>query len=197
MKVVLFNGPPRSGKDTLAWMLATKLEQQHVNIPVRFESISFPLRQIAYATVGYVGDLDGEDYESFKLMEFPELGVNGRQLMISVSEDWLKKKFGFEVMAKMLMARQAYQMFDGLMMIRDSGFQCEVDPLIRRYGAENIYLVRVHREGCDFSNDSREWTHLPKSGNCMDVYNDGTLADLQTEAGRIYGRLVNQMGWRL
>lgn len=198
MKVVLFNGPPRSGKDTLARMLAEKLDKQRVTTPVREVSLSMPLREIAYATTQFAAQMDGPDYEFFKNMVFPEFGgIDGRHLMISISEDWLKPKFGSRVMADMLMARQAIQMFDGVMLVRDSGFQCEIAPLIERYGVDNVYLVRVHRDGCSFDNDSREWVNLPNSIQQMDLYNNGTLDDLRAEAGRIYGRLVNQMGWVL
>src|SRR3546814_13830006 len=53
----------------------------------------------------------------------------------------------------------------------------------------------LFREGCDFTNDSREYVHT--NGKMHQVYNDSTLDHLQTEDGRIYGRLVNQCGWKL
>src|SRR3546814_6064778 len=70
-----------------------------------------------------------------------------------------------------------------------------VDPLEEWVGVENLYMVNLFREGCDFTNDSREYVHT--NGKMHQVYNDSTLDHLQTEAGRIYGRLVNQCGWKL
>src|SRR3546814_15063132 len=83
----------------------------------------------------------------------------------------------------------------GILLIRDCGFQIEVDPLEEWVGVENLYMVNLFREGCDFTNDSREYVHT--NGKMHQVYNDSTLDHLQTEAGRIYGRLVNQCGWKL
>src|SRR3546814_5188498 len=85
--------------------------------------------------------------------------------------------------------------FEGILLIRDCGFQIEVDPLEEWVGVENLYLVNLFREGCDLTTDSREYVHT--NGKMHQVYNDSTLDHLQTEAGRIYGRLVNQCGWRL
>lgn len=198
MKVVLFNGPPRCGKDTLAGLLADKMDKQGVTTPVLEVSLSTPLRRIAYAMTGWVGELDGDDYEKFKTVRFNEFGgILGRQVMIDVSERFLKPCYGARVMTDMLMHELMYREFDGVILVRDSGFQSEIDPLVSRYGIDNVYLVRVHRGGCDFANDSREYVNLTRSANQMELYNDGDLDDLRTEAGRIYGRLVNQMGWIL
>ena len=195
MYIVGFNGPPQSGKDTLAEMLANHMDNQGVTLPVRFESLSLPLRRIAYTIAGWEGDLEGNTYEAFKKATF-RLGfdmVSGRQIMIDVSERFLKPCYGIEVMAQMLIARN--QDFHGVLLVRDCGFQTEVNPLELWAGVANLYMVNVLREGCDFSNDSREFVHT--NGKIHQVYNDGGLADLATEAGRIYGRLVNQCGWKL
>lgn len=196
MKVVLFNGPPGCGKDTVSHMLVQHMEAQGVTSAVKEDSLSLPLRHIAYAMTQFDGDYDGDDYAKFKGVTFREFGgKTGRQLMIDVSESFLKTTYGIPVMAQMLLQRNSA--FHGVLLVRDSGFQIEVDPILDVVGRKNVYLVRVNRDGYDFSNDSREWVHLPQSRHCMDLYNNGSLDDLRVEAGRIYGRLVNQMGWRL
>src|SRR3546814_2545694 len=91
-------------------------------------------------------------------------------------------------MARLLIQRNLD--FEGILLIRDCGFQIEVDPLEEWVGVENLYMVNLFREGCDFTNDSREYVHT--NGKMHQVYNDSTLDHLQTEAGRIYGRLVNR-----
>lgn len=196
MYVVLFNGPPECGKDTVSRMLVEHMEKQGVTCAVKEESLSMPLRHIAYAMTQYKGEYEGEDYARFKCTKFPAFGgKTGRQLMIDVSESFLKPTYGIEVMAEMLIARN--EKFDGVLLIRDGGFQIEVNPLIQHYGEDNIYVVRVHRPGKDFFGDSRERVYHPVSRCQMDLWNHAGLDDLRTEAGRIYGRLVNQMGWRL
>lgn len=193
MHIVGFNGPPFSGKDTMARMLAEHMDSQGVRTPVIEASLSTPLRNIAYAMVGWEYDPnDHPGYTRFKDHAFPQFGVTGRRLMIDVSESFLKKQYGISVMARLLLAE--YKDFPGVVLIRDSGFQCEINPLADAVGADNLYVARVQRPGYDFSNDSREWVQYVHSA---DYPNTGTLDDLRIEAGRLYGRLVNQQGWKL
>lgn len=193
MYVVGFNGPPRSGKDSLAESLAAKIEKIH-DVPVKLESLSLPLRHIAYAMTGYdrLGmEYDGADYERFKVTKWPTFGgATGRELLIHISENFLIPMYGPQVMARMLIMRN--QGFDGLLLIRDSGFQREIDPLIEWVGEDNFYIARCHREGSTFDDDSREWVHHPKSIMQSDFYNSDSLFNwMETETGRLYGRLVN------
>lgn len=194
MYIVAFNGPPQSGKDTLAEMLADKMDKSGVTLPVRMESLSLPLRQVAYVMTGWVGPTDGENYERFKTTRFQQFGgASGRQLMIDVSEKFLKPTYGIEVMANLLIARNS-NVGPAVLLIRDSGFQIEVDPLIRWVGEDNLYVVNVFRDDTSFEGDSREWVYHKHHAH---YENNGTLDDLATEAGRVYGRLVNQLGWKL
>lgn len=199
MYIVGFNGPPRCGKDTLAEMLANHMDTQGVTLPVWMESLSLPLRETAYAMTGWVGPLDGENYEQFKLTQFPAFNfADGRHIMIDVSERFLKPVYGIEIMANLLIQRKTGEDFsDGVILIRDCGFQIEVNPLINWVGEKNFCLVQVHRPGLDFSNDSREWVTHPDSDMHLDITNEGDLDALAIEAGRIYDRLVNRMGWKL
>jgi len=193
MYILGFNGPPQCGKDSLAAMVVEHMEIQGCDIPIKVDYLSLPLRQIAYQMVGYTGDLFGDDYESFKVMQFGQFEARtGRELMIDVSERFLKPTYGIDVMAKMLLQRN--HNFDGLLLVPDSGFMCEVQPLIDAVGQNHLYIVRVHRGDLNFNNDSREWVHCFHD---TDINNDGSLDDLRVEAGRIYGRLVNKMNWKL
>lgn len=192
MYIVIFNGPPRSGKDTLARMVADHMDSC-VKVPVKEDSLSLPLRLIAYGMVSRTYNCDS--YEDFKKEFFPRLNRTGRELMIDASEKFLKVCYGQPVMADLLVMRN--QNFDGVLLIRDGGFQLEVDTLASIVGVENVYIVRMHREGCDFSQDSREYVSAKNPKHQMQTWNNSDLADLEVEARRIYGRLVNQMGWVL
>lgn len=193
MYIVGFNGPPRSGKDTMASMLVEHMESQGCDIPIREVSLSTPLRKIAYAMVGCVSiSLDGPNYEAFKKTHFPAFGKDGRQIMIDISERFLKPTYGRGIMGHLLMAD--LRNFDGIVLVRDTGFQIEKDVLTNYVGNDNFYVARVVRPSCDFTNDSREWVDHYHTGI---FHNNAGLDDLRTEAGRLYGRLVNQMGWKL
>lgn len=194
MYIVGFNGPPNSGKDTAAEMLANHLDSKS-DLPVRLVSLSQPLRELAYTMVGFVGSYEDEDYAKFKNTYFPSFGKTGRGLMIDISESFLKTTYGETVMVKLLIERN--KIFHGVLLIRDCGFQLEVNPLIEWAGRENFYMVRVHRPDTSFDNDSREWTKHPQSSRNFDMPNAGTFDDLNTEVVRAYGRMVNQLGWKL
>jgi hypothetical protein len=192
MYFVIFNGPPRVGKDTLSRMLLDHMDSR-IKAPAIEESLSKPMRGAMFGLLGL--NYSDELYESLKPCMIPSLRVSGRQHMIDISEKFLKPVYGQDIMARLLLDR--VHDFPGLVLIRDGGFQIEVDEIIRFAGERNVYIVRVHRNNCDFRNDSREWIHHPLSSCEMGVPNTGTLEDLRVEAGRIYGRLVNQMGWKL
>ena len=198
MYVVGFNGPPECGKDTAAELLRAEITRAGVpHALVHLESLSYPLRSIAYAITGWTGPLDGENYEKFKRTRFQigqgDDGETGRQIMIDSSERFLKPVYGEEVMADMLLSRISLKPAC-VILVRDCGFQSEVNPIINAVGSKNFYLVNVWRDGKTFEGDSREWvTHA----HSMQLDNNGTLPELATECQRIYGRLVNQMGWVL
>src|SRR3546814_2775223 len=76
-------------------------------------------------------------------------------------ESFLQQCYGQDVMARLLIQRNLD--FEGILLIRDCGFQIEVDPLEEWVGVENLYMVNPFREGCDFTNDSREYVHTTRS----------------------------------
>lgn len=195
MYIVCFNGPPYSGKDTMARMLAEHMDSQEVTIPVVEVSLSLPLRRLAYQMVGR--DYIPETYDDFKKETFPQFGgVTGRQLMIDVSERFLKLCYGQDIMAKMLLNELADLEFPdkGVVLVRDSGFQCEVQPLIDAVGARNLFVVQIHRTDCTFVGDSREWVEHSLMGR---TYNNESLESLRADAVALYDGLVNTLGWQL
>lgn len=192
MYVVGLNGPPGCGKDTLAHMLVEHMESQGVETPIMISPFSLPLRFMAFSMVG--DSYSQSRYEDFKRRNFPAFNRTGRQLMIDVSESFLKPMYGMNCLARMKIEQLKAINFDGLVIMPDCGFMIEVSSLRQDIGANNLYVVRIHRDKCSFNNDSREWVY---SDHDTDLDNDGTLDDLRTEAGRIYGRLVNNLHWQL
>lgn len=195
MYIVAFNGPPRSGKDTMARMLAEHMDSQGVYLPLIETSLSTPLRRLAYQMVGR--EYIPETYEAFKLEVFPQFNnATGRQLMIDVSERFLKPCYGESIMANMLLGELAEIGFpqDGIVLVRDSGFQCEVNPLIDAVGPDNLYVVRVDRAGCTFDGDSREWVTHTQMGSWL---NRGTLDTLRGTTERLFLVLRDRLGWKL
>lgn len=195
MYIVAFNGPPRSGKDTLAAMVVDAMERQIDFAPAIFlESLSNPLRSIACAMVNRL--YSAESYEAFKEEYFERLDRTGRQLMIDASESFLKPTYGQTIMADLLIQRVRGYPQNSLVLVRDSGFQVEVDPLIQEFGSDNVLVVQVHRQGCDFQNDSREWVWHPDGKNQMYISNSGSLEFLRNGADRFPAVFQNKLGWK-
>jgi hypothetical protein len=184
--VVLLNGPPGCGKDTV---------QQHLVQYLKFGHMKFaaPIKRMAAALL----DMDVSSVEKHKEAEFNILcreikvilpSVIGyedtkqyeygpkdtlRKLLIRISEEFLKPTYGntfFGRLAVRELNRSAYP----LVIFTDCGFPDEVDAVVRSVGRGNTILIRLHREGCDFRNDSRSYLRQV-AGEERDIENNGSI----------------------
>ncbi len=169
-KLILFNGPPRCGKDTAANYVWT-----HVNNSRLFK-ISQPIKSAVQAAFGLtdaqVKQLEATKDEPNALL----FNSSYRDVQISFSEDWAKEKFGINVFGRLAM-RHVQASFSSVFICSDSGFAYETVPLIKLVGPSNVLLFRIHRDGCTFDNDSRSYIKL----KCispdiveLDVYNNAS-----------------------
>lgn len=163
-KIILFNGPPGSGKDFGAEYVAKSFPNTILD---KFANV---LKERTHAMYGfpwkkasYYEDCKNEAHEDF-------YGLSPRQAYINVSETYFKPIHGIDIFGKILASELDKREWD-LAVISDSGFVDEALVLIEKYGAENIILVRVHRKGHDFSNDSRSYIHLNVCN--IDIENEG------------------------
>jgi len=148
--IVIFNGPPACGKDEAASLYKEKFG---------FGNLSFKY-QLFKETINHFQCDERwfmEGYNNRDLKERQELALNcmsRREAMIHVSEDIMKPKEGLDYFGKMV----AEEIINGHnYAIADGGFVEELEPLIERVGAENIIIVQLTREGCDYSTDSRKY----------------------------------------
>lgn len=186
MKVVLLNGPPGSGKDeacnAIIWMFYNR-----PNIVVKREKFAKPLK----AGLAGILDLSVLDVEVTKELIDPILKMRRRDVLISMSEEWLKEKFGQQVFGHLMVNRlkRWQQSIDfkyetmrekeePIAVITDSGFDYEATPVLDYVGKENCLLVRCTREGKDFSDDSRGYIYLPC--DAIDLNNNGTIEQWHT-----------------
>lgn len=169
MKIILLNGPPRSGKDYAGRALRAKVVNSYIFKMAR------QLKERTHALYGL-----GEDgvcyphdwYENVKdkpLEDF--LGITPRGAYIAVSEMLMKPLHGEDIFGRWLCDDIATSGVD-LALVTDAGFQLECETVIERFGADNVTLVRIHRDGCDFSSDSRSYIELD-GVQCHDITNDG------------------------
>jgi|TARA_B110000967_G_scaffold53113_1_gene54406 hypothetical protein len=147
--IVLFNGPPGSGKDHAA----DYFKQQG------FKHLSFKYR-LYEETIKYFNvdkEWFMERYEDRSLKEVPTylLGnMSCREAMIYVSETKIKPRYGLDYFGK-LVASEISKGFNYC--ISDGGFIDELIPVVEAVGNENFRLVQLTREGHDFSTDSRRY----------------------------------------
>lgn len=182
-KILLVNGPPSSGKDTVGKICKELVPD------CRTVKMSRPLKCGAAALFYALhGDLEGEVhsacveddyYEDQKDEPLPRFfGKTPRDVWKSLSEDWIKPQFGKDFFGNLLTAR-IDKMPEEFIVVTDAGFVEEVEPLIERFGAENIALVRLSRKGCDFGQDSRGYIQLNKVSCSWDIPNTLEKSDLR------------------
>ena len=179
-RVILLNGAPSSGKDSIASYMCGQL---HGLIHKEFKEKLFELVKVIYSVS------DERFSELYKDKETPceeYYGLSPRQVMIKVSEEVIKPVYGERYFGE----QAAKGLVSGKTNIfSDSGFIEEAHPIIEKVGTDNILLLKIVDRG-DFSEDSRGF--LPESlfKNVSVVSNTGTLDSfLNTAWGEIFSFL--------
>lgn len=175
MHVVFMNGPPGCGKDTAVSHLTPYLTFTHLKF-------AMPLKR------SFAGLLDESVswIEDNKETRLPVLTLDDgaavpnldrvRDGLISESEDWLKKRYGQNFFGR-IMVREISKSMNKLVLISDSGFRTEAEPVIKKFGGPNCLQLLIRREGKDFRNDSRSYWRAP---GCVqrDIINDDSIHNL-------------------
>jgi hypothetical protein len=147
--IVLFNGPPRSGKDAAADYFKDK-GWKHLSFKYQLYK-----ETARYFDVDYDWFMERYDDRSVKEVPHADLGhMSCREAMIYVSEIIVKPKRGLDYfgqqVANEIDLSKNYAISDG-------GFVDELIPIINKIGDNNFVLVQLTRDGCDYSTDSRRY----------------------------------------
>ena len=147
--IIIFNGPPGSGKDEAASYFKQR----------GFKHVSFK-HVLLKETIEYFGvprDWFMQNYNDRKIKERPEKALRGfsrREALIHVSEEVIKPVEGLDFFGRCV----ANEIEEGKdYAISDGGFIEELTPIINKIGTGNIVLVQLTRDGCDYSTDSRRY----------------------------------------
>lgn len=157
--VIIFNGPPGSGKDEACRFLVNQHSFQHLSFK----------HQLFTETIKHYGVsekwfMDG--YEIREVKDRPEVMLEGRsrrEALIHVAEDILKPHHGKGIFGEQA-AKQINSVTDYC--FSDGGFTEEIVPIINTVGVENLCLVQLFRDGSSFANDSRRYIN----GEIFDEY---------------------------
>lgn len=164
-KVIILNGAPESGKDLGASSIVKCMRSEGIDANQHeFKGQLFKLTKAIYG-------ISEELWDSWYTREGKELpraelgGISARNALIFTSEKIMKVHFGDRYFGEF-----AAKYTGDVVVFSDGGFTAELEPLIEKHGFDNIAVIRIHREGCTFANDSRSF--LPDG--CV-----GTIYDLQ------------------
>lgn len=157
-RVVVLNGPPNSGKDTLADQLCCQYREDGYLAERRaFKDGLIELAaKLMLVDEGWFRKVcDDRDQ---KERAQPQLGgLSPRQALIFVSEDVVKPKLGDNYFGRFM----AQNLTEGAIhFVSDGGFLRELVPVMDLVGRDNLLVVHLHREGCTFEGDSRDYVPL-------------------------------------
>ena len=178
MKIILLNGPPSSGKDHAAKVIRNRFFKI-VNHPFfRWEKMSFPHKMAFARMTGTDIDSDGNNitYETKKTEVIPWLGVSYRQWQIDFSERFMKPLYGEDIFARMFLMRNLTWLDDPnwLCVVSDCGFETEACTIHAAMPHNDVLLIRLFRDGYDFTGDSRNYISKRLKVRDTEVINNGT-----------------------
>jgi hypothetical protein len=170
-KIILLNGPPRCGKDTIAESLDEYLNSVRGDeYQVYHEKFSAPLK----AGVRAIYDLDSHIEATKDDTDERILGASYRHAQITLFNH-LSRQHGSTVLGQLFSTRIAGR--SGLFIVSDTGRFDEVFPAIKNFDPSNAIVFRIHRDGTTFANDIRQYvTNTDIIGiKSFDVDNNGSI----------------------
>lgn len=160
--IILLNGPPRSGKDTIANMfyddnyLVGVIGQWRIQAVK--EKFAYPIK---WALMEFF-DIDEETLEFNKDNPILPSYVTPRRALINLSEQWAKPTFGPGLFGMLCGKRVDKQLAlktgvdKTIFTVSDSGFVEEAAALQEMHPGK-VHLVKLRRDGTDFRGDSRSY----------------------------------------
>lgn len=202
-QIIIFNGPPGSGKD----FACTYLKERYPNVI----HVSFKEKLIDITCRIYCISREEWD-ERYSATTHPPFfrmkdacwhrlgGLSQREALIHVSENVIKPMFGKAVFGELLcdtIEDLKQQIQDSVFVCSDGGFPEEVGPisfLFLQYNVNitGVTVARIARDECSFVGDSRNY--LPDNPFCynvIDIHNDGT-SNFVKAIDELYKRTVGE-----
>ena len=178
IRYIILNGPPGSGKTSIAVELVRALRKELGDADlVTSDSFSAPLKH-------FFGAALAEKYQNMdKEAQRPELsGRSVRQGLIELAEGHCKPLYGDDIFGKWLVHRSLKHPHKRpeIVVVDDGGFIAEICAV------PNRFVVRVHRNGKDFRGDSRGYYDPPD----WILMNNSSFADMWMDVGDLVKHLT-------
>jgi hypothetical protein len=194
MKLILLNGPPGCGKDTIGEFFGG-IRRVHIT------KFAKKVKDMAHRMMG-INNVPHDYYEAVKNTPLEELhGITPRQLYIAISENLCKPLFGKtffgERLVDEIMVRKVQHPEMDFVVITDCGFKDEVRALALKFGEENIFMFQIFRPGHDYKGDSRGYVRL-QGVKTHQIDNGSSLAALRRTAKTAFEKetaLKDLAGW--
>lgn len=187
-KLILWNGPRHSGKDTAALYCEAELKAHHFKM-------SAPIK----AAIRAMFDLCDEEVEYLEKIKtessFILFGRSYVETQISFSESWAKRLFDPWVFGRLAAIRIRNHMRknpeQGLYVCSDSGFTTEAESVIDIFGKKNTMLVKIHRDGKTFAGDSRSYIDI-EGVRTVKLVNNGTVEEYHKTVNDLVSNWINE-----
>lgn len=187
MKMIVLNGPPRSGKDTFLKLLKAVFMD---DLPTD-KLVPFSYKWVLCEGVGKRYSIHPKviwDWNANTLTkDTPKKSLGGksvRQCLIYESEEVIKKELGedgvalktFENVKSHIKEWLDNPIEDCVLVTPDGGFESEMLCAMKFFGIcrSDIFLIRFQRKGHTFEGDSRDFIASPN----ITIDNDGDKIDL-------------------
>ncbi|QOC54314.1 hypothetical protein Atoyac13_42 [Aeromonas phage Atoyac13] len=176
-RIFVLNGPAGIGKDTLAEALVKVM----ILWGVQASRLEFKgaLIRIAKAVTGVT---DGEWDRLYRRDQKERVqsvygNLSARQLLIKISEEWVKPQFGKQHFGRLALA-EVERIGNGFYFFSDGGFIQELAPLAE--AGHHVTVLRLHREGFEYAGTGDSRTYITRAEAAQ---HDINVMDFELEEG--------------
>lgn len=175
-KIIILNGPPGCGKDTAAMFLYKSGLARHFKFA---EPVKRAARELLNVPDTLYRELERVGNQELRNERRGDWGNSSwREVCIWIAES-TKERFGNHIFGDFATQRCIRSVTNSpATVFSDGGFHFEVAPLVSVYGPKNVAIWRIHRDGCTFDGDSRNYidqAYLPPGVTVLDINNEHEL----------------------